>query len=115
MAGCLGFKEMLCVQSKQKAVEYQQSFIKQLMDLESLEEPILGWENLTQHTQTHGDVPPSAFSTCPHWKGVAQSCEGCRQLVMDKGERELWCERPRQFRQGLGGHRPFCSCEGAGE
>lgn len=27
----LGFKVMLCVQSKQKKVEYQQSFIKQLM------------------------------------------------------------------------------------
>lgn len=38
----LGFKEMLCVQSKQKDMEYQQSFIKQLMDLYSPEEPILG-------------------------------------------------------------------------
>lgn len=115
MAGCLGFKEMLCVQSKQKAVEYQQSFIKQLMDLSSLEELILGWENLTQRTQAYGDVPPRAFSTSQNWKGVAQSCEGCRQLVMDKVEWELWCEYPQQFHEGLGGHRPLCSCEGAGE
>lgn len=56
--GCLGFKEMLCVQSKQKEVEYQQSVIKQLMDLYSLEEPILGCKNPTLRTQTYRDVPP---------------------------------------------------------
>lgn len=59
--GCLGFKEMLCVQSKQKAVEYQQSIITQLMGLDSLEEPILGWENPTGRTQNYQDVPPVAF------------------------------------------------------
>lgn len=61
MQAVLSFKEMLCVQSKQKDMEYQRSFIKQLMDLYSLEKLILGWENPTEYTQTYQDVLPMAF------------------------------------------------------
>ena len=54
---------MLCVQSKQKTVEYQQSFIKQLMGLHSLEEPTLGcWAGRARHhTHTQWDVTLLAF------------------------------------------------------
>lgn len=61
--GYLGFKVMLYVQSKQKTVEYQQSFIKQLMDLHSPEEPMLGcWTGRARHhARTQWDVSLTAF------------------------------------------------------
>lgn len=107
-AGCLGSKEMLCVQSKQKAVEYQQSFIKQLMDLYSLEEPIPGRENPTGRTHTQGDAPPSASGTGGPGKDAEESCGRCRQLVMgDEGSRRGGVKVPGDnpfitFPQGLG-------------
>ena len=57
--GYLGFKVMLCVQSKQKKVEYQQSFIKQLMGFTSAGTSEVDWESLTPCTHTAGYVSQS--------------------------------------------------------
>jgi len=79
--GYLGFKVMLCVQSKQKKVEYQQSFIKQLMGFYSAGTSELGWESPTPCTHTAGYVSQSFLFQVGTGKDTESSGNRWRQHV----------------------------------
>ena len=96
----LGFKVILCVQSKQKKVEYQQSFIKQLMGFYSAgtSAGLPGWESLSPGAHTAGCVSQSSLFQFGTGKDTESSGNRWRQHVgTTKVRWEWWGLSPRRW------------------